>query len=157
LFFFCAGRRKAIIQERKVMNPIAPNTRPEVNVESAGEELNTLLGAFFQQEMPKPWPAFSRPSRARTPQREPGSANRVPVARYLALALTLGLLFLGIWAMPQTARESETTFPGMGPGHALPPGRFIPKPAGKIAPQDEGKRPPVEWPMQPELDELPLR
>jgi hypothetical protein len=87
--------------------------RPSRPKPPAGEPIDALLGAFFRSEVPSPWPAFRRPTPARllldqVPPRRPSYAGR------LALAASVGLLFLGSWLLPATLS------PRVPQGHSLP-------------------------------------
>ncbi len=71
------------------MSTMIPPTQPE----QAPDEIDALLRAFFQAEMPKTWPAFKapRPPSAQAPGWWAKSRSR------LALAASVTMLLLGSW------------------------------------------------------------
>jgi hypothetical protein len=98
----------------------------------SGDELDTLLRAFFQSEMPHPWPVLS------LPQADEQSRSVVPLTpahpwglahSRLALAASVGLLLAGSWFLAeqfQTAPPDDQSFrPAVGlpadRGHLAPP------------------------------------
>jgi hypothetical protein len=83
----------------------------------SGDELDTLLRAFFQSEMPHPWPALSLPeteeqARPVVPLTPAPSHPWVPVHSRLALAASVGLLLAGSWFL---AEQFHTAAPGDRP------------------------------------------
>jgi hypothetical protein len=83
----------------------------------SGDELDTLLRAFFQSEMPHPWPALSLPeteeqARPVVPFTPAASHPWVPVHSRLALAASVGLLLAGSWFL---AGQFQPADPGDQP------------------------------------------
>ena len=67
-----------------------------------GEPIDALLGAYFRAEMPSPWPAFRSPAKTRLAFTPASAARRPAYAGRLALAASVGLLFVGSWMLPTT-------------------------------------------------------
>jgi hypothetical protein len=83
----------------------------------SGDELDTLLRAFFQSEMPHPWPVPSLPeteeqARPVVPFTPAASPPWAPVHSRLALAASVGLLLAGSWFL---AGQFQTADPGDQP------------------------------------------
>ena len=105
------------------------------------EPIDGLLGAFFRAEMPSPWPAFRRPATVR-PALDPTRAARRPTYARLALAASVGLLFVGSWLLPATfspRAPQGQTLPTIGPASAgrggLTPTHIQPAKSGATMPQ----------------------
>lgn len=119
-----------------------------------GDDLDALLRAYFQAEMPSSWPGFRRPSRVQLP-----AAPERPPARLTAwssrwtLALALALLILVGWLLPRPAPSSGPS-PGslstLGDGTAgrgvLPTGPTRP---ARLTP--ERRDPPADVDPAPDL------
>jgi len=89
--------------------------------EPQGDPLDALLGAYFKAEMPAPWPAFQPPARTRTFLASP-LPQRFHAGR-LALAASVGLLFVGSWLLPTRMLPRSgrpETVPILGPGTSRP-------------------------------------
>lgn len=101
------------------MNRVAPNPV------SGGDDLDALLRAFFESEMPARWPTFEPPASTRTlPVRpRPGTARPWWTSR-LALVAAVALLVVGAWLLPGfTARPDDPDGIGIiGEGTASPRG-----------------------------------
>lgn len=114
------------------------NTRPE---KSEGEPLDALLGAFFRTEMPSPWPAFRRPARSRLSFDQAQASRRPAYAGRLALAASVGLLFVGSWLLPPVTSRAPRgeSLPTIGPASAtrggLVPVHLQPEKPGTPAPE----------------------
>ena len=97
------------------------NTRHSPPEKPEGEPLDALLGTFFRAEMPAPWPAFRRPTRTRLALDQARAARRPAYAGRLALAASVGLLFVGSYLLPTTisprAPRAES-LPTIGPASA---------------------------------------
>jgi hypothetical protein len=79
-----------------------PPTVDRAGKGASGDELDTLLRAFFQSEMPHPWPALPLPRQQEQPRPAvlltPAAAHPwVPIHSRLALAASVGLLLVGSW------------------------------------------------------------
>lgn len=126
--------------------------RVSSNPNHGGDDLDALLRAFYQREMPDPWPAFEPPmdrasrgvpsAAPRTLPLRPAAvrSSRVWSSR-LALAASVALLLLGTWFLPGFTTQPETSgeLKRMGEGTATPrPGL-----------------PPVELPKDIVPDKLP--
>ena len=105
------------------------------------EPIDSLLGSFFRAEMPSPWPAFRRPTSVR-PAFEPSRAARRPTYARLALAASVGLLFVGSWLLPATFSPrvpQGQTLPIIGPASAgrggLTPTHIQPEKPGATMPE----------------------
>ncbi len=109
--------------------------------DSPGGDIDALLGAFFQGEMPRPWPAFQSPRRSRTLPVPPARPRpRFAFGSRLALAASVGLLLLCGWLL-------SGKFPGMpapsgppalsGPGTAEKDRGFIPPELLEALPQNK--------------------
>jgi hypothetical protein len=116
----------------RLINPTPPTSDP----------LDDLLGAYFKAQLPDPWPAFVPPTPARTLKLAP-AAPRTPWhahAGKLALAASVGLLFLGSWLLPTALvprAERPDTLPTIGPPSASKGGFIVPlepEKRGKLAP-----------------------
>jgi hypothetical protein len=97
------------------------NTRQSRPEKPAGEPLDALLGAFFRAEMPSPWPAFHRPARTRLSFDQARAARRPAYAGRLALAASVGLLFVGSWLLPSVVAPRAPrgeSLPTLGPASA---------------------------------------
>jgi hypothetical protein len=71
-----------------------------------GDELDTLLRAFFQSKLPHPWPAPALPAaeeqgRPVVPLTPAAAHPWVPVRSRLALAASVGLLLAGSWFLAE--------------------------------------------------------
>jgi len=82
-------------------------------VVSSGDDLDNLLRAFFQAEMPNPWPAVEVPARRvfLAPPREelPAPSGRGSLSRSrLTLAASIALLVSGALFLAGTLRETGT-------------------------------------------------
>ncbi len=101
------------------------NTRPE---KSEGEPLDALLGAFFRTEMPSPWPALRRPARSRLSFDHAQVSRRPAYAGRLALAASVGLLFVGSWLLPPVTSRAPRgeSLPTLGPASATRGGGLVP-------------------------------
>ena len=97
------------------------NTRHSRPEKPEGEPLDALLGAFFRAEMPSPWPAFHRPARTRLSLDQARASRRPAYAGRLALAASVGLLFVCSWLFPTVmaprAPRGES-LPTIGPASA---------------------------------------
>lgn len=85
------------------------------NPESRADQVDTLLGAFFQAEMPNPWPAFHAPKQTRlAPARPSTTAHAMAWSSRLALALALGVLLALTWMLPKPGAlpTAERALPG---------------------------------------------
>ena len=116
--------------------------RPSRPKPTAGEPIDGLLGAFFRAEMPSPWPAFRRPASARLPLDQARAARRPTYAR-LALAASVGLLFVGSWLLPATfspRAPQGQSLPTIGPASAgrggLVPTHLQPEKPGATMPEE---------------------
>ena len=89
------------------MSTMNPPTRPE----QAPDELDALLRAFFQAQMPKPWPAFKAPA---TPSAQ--TSWWVKSRSRLALAASVALLLLGSWWLSGSTANYKTPMNGISPG-----------------------------------------
>jgi hypothetical protein len=111
---------------------VRPNTPP-------GDELDGLLRAFFQAEMPDPWPSLEAPV-PREPVLSPAPAplpeRRVGSLFYsrLSLAASLALCLGGIWFLtgPGALPSSVSKFsipgrPGDGSAQRPKPGDLLPE------------------------------
>jgi hypothetical protein len=95
-----------------------PHLRPN---QPEGEPINALLRAFFRAEMPSSWPAFRSPAPTRLPLAQARATRRPTYAGRLALAASVGLLFVGSWLLPAkpTPRAPQgQTLPTIGPASA---------------------------------------
>jgi len=91
--------------------------------EPQGDPLDALLGAYFKAEMPTPWPAFQPPVQMRTTLASASPAPRRFHAGRLALAASVGLLFVGSWLLPTQMMPRPgrpETVPVLGPGTSRP-------------------------------------
>jgi hypothetical protein len=78
-------------------------TRPPV---SPGEDLDGLLRAFYQAQLPHPWPDFQAPGAAGTPSARGAGGRRLPLLRSrLALAASVALLVFGSFFLPRPAPQ----------------------------------------------------
>ncbi len=82
-------------------------------VSSSGENLDNLLRAFFQAEMPNPWPALEVPSRIvlTVPDREEDPPPRLGGSLFrsrFALAASIALLVAGPLLLSGVFRDSNT-------------------------------------------------
>jgi hypothetical protein len=67
---------------------------------SPGGDVDALLGAFFQEELPRPWPAFQPPGRGRTLLATPTPRRPAfAIGSRLALAASVALLLLCGWLL----------------------------------------------------------
>jgi hypothetical protein len=103
---------------------------------ASGDELDTLLRAFFQSEMPQPWPALSLPeteeqARPVVPLTPATAHPWVPVHSRLALAASVGLLLAGSWFL---AEQFQTGDSGAQP--PSPPGLLTGNKDGLHGPGD---------------------
>ena len=101
-----------------------PPTVDRAGKGASGDELDTLLRAFFQSEMPHPWPALQLPEREEqtrpvVPFTPAASHPWVPIRSRLVLAASVGLLLAGSWFL---AGQFQ---PGDAGDHPLPPGTRI--------------------------------
>src|SRR5262245_20582742 len=93
---------------------------------SPGDDLDGLLRAYFQSEMPSPWPRFQAPAKSRLlPFRDkaPSALPRWTSRAALVAAGVLLLLALGL--MPRVGPatgEAPPKLPSLGPGTAGPKG-----------------------------------
>jgi hypothetical protein len=106
------GPNEKIPMNRVVTKPVSPGDE---------EALDALLGAYFKAELPDPWPAL------RPPKREevlpfPGPRASAPSFRLgsrLALAASVGLLFVGAWLLGgNLSAPVIRPLPAVGPGKA---------------------------------------
>jgi hypothetical protein len=83
-----------------------PPTVDRAGTGRSGDELDTLLRAFFQSEMPHPWPALPVPETEErsgpvVPLTPAASHPWVPIHSRLALAASVGLLLAGSWFLAE--------------------------------------------------------
>jgi hypothetical protein len=79
-------------------------TRPPV---SPGEDLDGLLRAFYQAQLPHPWPDFKVPGADDAPSARGSGIRRFALARSrLALAASVALLVFGSFFLPRPAPQS---------------------------------------------------
>ena len=85
-----------------------------------GEPIDALLGAFFRAEMPSPWPAFRSPTKTRLALAQTHAGRHPVYAGRLALAASVGLLFLGSWLLPAVTPRAPLgeSLPTIGPASA---------------------------------------
>lgn len=83
--------------------PVHSPARPD-------DDLDGLLRAFFQAEMPRPWPALKAPPPSR-PSVPPVPVRRGLFRSRLALAASLALLVTGALALPGKFTRPEQTAP----------------------------------------------
>jgi hypothetical protein len=82
---------------------------PSTLNEQAGDEIDGLLRAFFQAEMPKPWPAFKAPV---TPSANAPGFWAKSRSRF-ALAASVTMLLLGSWWLANQSVEYATPLKGV--------------------------------------------
>ncbi len=93
-------------------------------VVSSGDDLDNLLRAFFQAEMPNPWPAVEVPARRlqlAAPEEAPAPSRHSSLWRSrLALAASVALLVSGTLFLSSDRRETGANGggPTIGPGKA---------------------------------------
>jgi len=63
------------------------------------QDVDQLLGAFFQHEMPSPFPAFEAPARRTLPFRPAAGRRRFALGSRLALAASVALLMACGWLL----------------------------------------------------------
>jgi hypothetical protein len=107
-----------------------------------------MLQAYFQAEMPQPWPELMPP--AESSSRKAPARSRTLVHGRWALAASLLALLLGHWALSGVFSDSATSLADQSSGHneasprhgevrppmlkPVPPlhkGNLFPRPAGK--------------------------
>jgi hypothetical protein len=86
------------------------------------DELDTLLRAFFESEMPHPWPARPFPETAEqtrpvVPFKPTPAHPWVPINSRLALAASIGLLLAGSWFLAEQFQPNATEQPTAGWEH----------------------------------------
>lgn len=93
------------------------------------DDLDGLLRAFFQAEMPHPWPALKAPlpSRQTAP---PAPPRRGLFRSRLALAASVTLLVTGALALPGRFAGAPGERPNLGSGAAMHD--KLPPPKGKV-------------------------
>jgi hypothetical protein len=107
------------------------------------EKLDLLLAAYFKSQLPDPWPEFRPPQRAQVlPFPKDGTSSKpFRLGSRLALAASVGLLFVGGWWLGGTTAPEIKPLPKLeGAGRAdkpLPPLSPTPReadraPAGKV-------------------------
>jgi hypothetical protein len=107
-----------------------------------GDDLDGLLRAYFQAQMPHPWPALKLP---------PARSRWAAVRRRLALAASVALLLLGALLLPgQYLPRSDTD--GVVPQGGSAKRERLP---GKDRPQPERKGPMGDEEFDPTGFELP--
>lgn len=87
------------------MSTMIPPTQPE----QVGDEIDALLRAFFQAEMPKTWPAFKAPV---TPAAQ-ASGLWAKSRSQLALAASVTMLLLASWWIVGQGTEYATPIKGV--------------------------------------------
>jgi hypothetical protein len=112
-----------------------PPTVDRAGKGNPGDELDTLLRAFFQSELPHPWPALplpetEAPARPVVPFTPPAASHPwVPVHSRLALAASVGLLLAGSWFLAGQFQPADSgdlpprpdaVYPAKG-GHMMGP------------------------------------
>src|SRR5262245_21559757 len=93
---------------------------------SPGDDLDELLRAYFQAEMPRPWPRFQSPTKARLLPLRPQSPPTLPQwTSRVALVAAAVLLLLGLALLPRpnaTSGERPDVLPTIGPPSATKEG-----------------------------------
>lgn len=80
------------------------------------DDVDGLLGEFFQSALPRPWPAFQPPMRATIPLARPTSWGR-RFRSSLALAASVAILALGLGMLPRKFDDLPSgVMPGVVPG-----------------------------------------
>ena len=121
------------------MNRVNQSTPPEKH---QAEPIDGLLGAFFRAEMPSPWPTFARPVKTRLAVDLAPASRTSAYAGRLALAASIGLLFVGSWLLPTVAPRAPhgESLPTIGPASAGT-GGLVPV---YLLPDKPSTRPPVK-------------
>src|SRR5688572_30699619 len=89
---------------------------------ASGDDLDALLRAYFQAEMPAAWPAFRPPAKARLlPFRERPTAALPPWASRAALVAACLFLLAATALMPRFPAGGAATQPTL-PASLSPPG-----------------------------------
>jgi hypothetical protein len=94
------------------MNRVADQTdRPT-------QDIDLLLGQYFQNEMPRPWPAFQAPRRQTVPFRPKARRPAHALSSRWALAATVALLTAAGWLLSGSATHvgQGGDRPGFTPG-----------------------------------------
>lgn len=115
---------------------------------SPGDDLDSLLRAYFRAEMPAPWPAFRAPAKARLlPFRGKATPALPAWAGRVALVAASLLLLAAMALMPRphsTAADHVGPLPTIGPSSAgrriVPPGAGSTKP-GRLTPDKPATAP----------------
>lgn len=113
--------------------------RTGVPLGAPGEDVDAVLGAFFQAQMPSPFPAFQPPTPRTLPLRPSAFTGMTMHTSRLVLAASVALLVLACWLFPGAGQlpSDGVTLPGAGPGTASKNGVLAPLPTrdkGDIAP-----------------------
>jgi hypothetical protein len=103
---------------------------------SQGDDLDSLLRAYFRAEMPAPWPTFRAPAKARLLPFRGKSGPALPAwAGRVALVAASLLLLAAMAVMPRshtTAADHAGPLPTIGPPSAGT--RIVPSGAGSSKP-----------------------
>lgn len=104
--------------------------RPGVPAVSPGEDVDTVLGAFFKAQMPSPFPAFQPPAPRTLPLRPATFPRATLFTSRLVLAAAVVLLLFACWLLPGSSQpfSDPVTLPGAGPGTASKNGLLAPIP-----------------------------
>jgi hypothetical protein len=82
--------------------------------QTTGDELDGLLRAYFQRQMPQPWPAAPVPQEESLIYHRPQASGRALARSRWALAASIGLLVVGSLVLP--ARFTRDTRPNIDVG-----------------------------------------
>jgi hypothetical protein len=104
------------------------------------QDVDRLLGAFFEQEMPRPWPAFEPPARRTLPFTPPAPRSRFVLGSRLALAASVALLLACGWLLSGSFD---------GPSRSNNPFKVK---GDEPAKKDQGKHHDVPMPDLPDLE-----
>lgn len=106
---------------------------------SPGDDLDGLLRAYFQAEVPTPWPRFQPPVKAQLlpfRAKSPAPPRWTSRAALVAAAVLL-LLALALLPRPKAGGDRSGVLPILDPGSATP-GRGLPLPIGGPRPGLQG-------------------
>lgn len=98
------------------MNFLEPSSTGSGRFDRPPENIDGLLRAFFQAEVPSPWPEMTAPVSAAAATAPAKPRVRSLVRSRLALAASIALLAIGPWLVAGKFQTVRKTDPGPGVG-----------------------------------------